>query len=369
MRAFDIPTLLAGATLLLAAQACSDSATAPTGEAPPPAVAPGNGTSSATAVANANPPFGASRAPASANALSSDSAAARVRSIVPSARIIATRTDEENGIATWKVTASLPSGARLSFELLQANGIVISVEGEVGPFTYDLEPGNGIASFANAMAAALRAQAGSIVKWELELDDSDRRWEYEFYIRDAQGGVWEVELDARTLRVLDREARGRNDDDASDDADDDDDKDDVMWGVSLPDSLRQRAIAMVTGATLSEVETEREHGLHLWKLKFRASSGLKIELRLLVGDGTLIEAEGDDQPTLGNVTPGDGLLDLATARTRALSARAGELEEWTLSRTRQGSMVWRFEIEAGEEDYVVRVDAKSGAVTVSRDDD
>lgn len=365
MRASTLPALLAGATLLLVTQACSDSPTAPAPQVTPPAVTPANGSASATAVANANPPFGATRAPASARALSADSAAARVRSIVPGAQVLSTRADEENDLPTWKVSASLPSGARLSFELLQANGVVISVEGEVGPFTYDVEPGNGIASFANAMAAALRAQAGSVIKWELELDDDDRRWEYEFYIRDAQGAVWEVELDARTLRVLEREAKGRDDDER----DDDDDKDDVVTGLALPDSIRQRAIAMVTGATLREVETEREDGLHLWKLEFEGASGLEIELRLLVGDGTLIEAESDDRPTLGNVNPGSGMLDLATARSRALAARPGELEEWKLSRTRQGAMVWRFEVEVGDDDYTVRVDARSGAVTVTRDDD
>jgi len=365
---------LAGAIALCLTQACAESPTAPLAVGRAPA-AGGAGTSAAGSVANASPPFGGTQAPASTRAISSDSAAARVMRILPGAQVLATRADDEHDIPTWKVVAGLANGARLSFELLQANGVVISVEGDVGPFDYDLVPGNGIASLATAMAAAKRAQAGAIVKWELELED-DRRWEYEFYMRDSLGAVWEIELDARTLALLGREPRGRgNDDDNSNGSsnggsnDSDDDGDDVMTGMSLPDSIRQRALAMVTGATLREVETGREDGLHLWKLDFEGPSGLEIKLRLLMGDGTLMEAEGDERPTEGNLNPGQGLLDLSTARTRALAARPGTLEEWTLSRNTLGALVWRFEIEYSKDDYAVRIDATSGAVTVVRDDD
>lgn len=360
MRVSQLRAVMTGAAALFLAQGCADSPTAP-GIAPvtTPAGSP------AASVANANPPFGATKAPASRRPLSSDSAAARVVQILPGAQVLSVRADEEDDIATWKVHARLASGARLSFELLQANGVVISIEGDVGPFDYDLTPGNGIASLSAAMAAARRAQPGTIVKWELEPED-DRRWEYEFYIRDAQGAVWEVELDARTLAVLEREPRGRGDDSGK--GDDDDDDDDVITGIALPDSIRARAVAMVTGASLREVETEREDGLHLWKLDFEGPSGLEIELRLLVGDGTLIEAESDDRPTEGNVRPGQGLLDLATARTRAMAARSGTLEEWKFSRTRRGTLEWRFEVEGSDDDdYIVRVDATTGVVTVTRD--
>lgn len=358
MRVPHLRAVMTGATALCLTQACADSTTAP-------ATNPAD-TSPATTVANANPPFGSTRAPASSRPLSADSAAARVKQILPNAQILSTRADDEDDIPTWKVHAGLANGARLSFELLQANGVIISIEGDVGPFDYDLTPGNGIASLSAAMAAAKRAQPGTVVKWELELED-DRRWEYEFYVRDAQGAVWEIELDARTLAVLERKPKGRGDDD--DQGDDDDDKDDVMTGMPLPDSIRQRAVAMVTGATLRKVESEREDGLHLWKLEFEGPNGLEIKLRLLMGDGTLIEAESDDKPTEGNVRPGQGLIDLTTARTRALAARSGTLEEWNFSRNKLGTQEWRFEIElSDDDDYIVRVNATTGVVTVTRED-
>jgi uncharacterized membrane protein YkoI len=312
-------------------------------------------------------PFAQTAAPAAPAPISIDSASARVRAILPGATIVSAKVDDERALGTWKVAARLASGARVEFELLQSNGLIISIEGEMGPYDYDLTPGNGIVTFAAARAAALGAQAGTIIQWELDLEEGDR-WEYEFYIRDAQGALWEVELDAKSGRVLERKSkRGSGRDSGGDRGDDDDD---TLSVGTIPDSIRQRALAMVTGATLHEIETERDNSVHLWELDFRTPQGRKLEIKLLIADGTLFEVEGDDAPGSANVTPGNGLIDLATALGLATAARAGTIDEWELSRNRDNQFEWRFYIEAANgDDYLVRVHATTRAVTVVRDDD
>ena len=360
------PSLLFSAAALMATEACTDAS----GPSAPAASTPRVetfGPLSASVVQQSAGPFAQTAAPAAPAPITIDSASARVRAILPGATIVSAKVDDERTLGTWKIGARLASGARVEFELLQSNGLVISIEGEMGPFDYDLTPGNGIVTFAAARSAALGAQGGTIIQWELDLEENDR-WEYEFYIRDAQGAVWEVELDAKSGRVLERKAkRGSGRDSAGDRGDDDDD---TLSIGAIPDSIRQRVTAMVTGATLHEVETERDNGVHLWELDFRTPQGRPIEIKVLVADGTLFEVEGDDAPGSANVAPGNGLIDLTTALGLATAARAGTLDEWELSRNRDNRFEWRFYIEAANgDDYLVRVDAATRTVTVARDDD
>ena len=62
----------------------------------------------------------------------------------------------------------------------------------------------GIAS-ADARRAALDAVPGEIIKEEYEHEDG--RAVYEFYIRKADGGAYEVYVDARTAKVVKIERR------------------------------------------------------------------------------------------------------------------------------------------------------------------
>lgn len=360
------PSLLVSAATLLTTQACTD----PSGPGAPTASTPrveSFGPLSASTVQQSAGPFAQTAAPAAPAPITIDSASARVRAILPGATIVSAKVDDERSLATWKVEARLASGARIEFELLQSNGLIISIEGEMGPFDYDLQPGNGIVSFGTARTAALGAQAGTIVQWELDLEENDR-WEYEFYVRDAQGALWEVELDAKTGRVLERKAKRGSGRDSNGERGDDDD--DTLSIGMIPDSIRQRALAMVSGATLHEVGTDRDNDVHVWELEFRTAQGRKLEIKLLVADGTLFEVEGDDAPGSANVAPGNGLIDLTTALGLATAARAGTVDEWELSRNRDNRFEWRIYIEAANgDDYVVRVNATTRAVTVERDDD
>jgi uncharacterized membrane protein YkoI len=363
------PSLLFSVAALMATEGCTDSA-GPSAAPTPPARVESFGPLSASVVAQSVGPFAQSAAPAATPTtapLTIDSASARVRAILPGATIVAAKVDAERSLPTWKVAARLTSGARVEFEMLQSNGLIVTIEGEMGPFDYDLTPGSGILTFASARAAALGVQAGTIVQWELELEENDR-WEYEFYIRDAQGALWEVELDAKSGRVLERKSkRGSGRDSAGDRGDDDDD---TLSIGAIPDSIRQRVTAMVSGATLREVKAERDNDVHLWELAFQTAQGRKIEIKVLVADGTLFEVEGDDPPGTANVAPGNGLIDLTTALGIATAARAGTVDEWELSRNSENQFEWRFYIEVPNGGkYIARVNATTRAVTVILDDD
>lgn len=60
-----------------------------------------------------------------------------------------------------------------------------------------------ILPLSDVLEAALREQPGRVI--EVDLDSDDGRHVYEFEIVDADGRVWELEMDAATATLIERE--------------------------------------------------------------------------------------------------------------------------------------------------------------------
>lgn len=67
----------------------------------------------------------------------------------------------------------------------------------------DLVAAGRILPLSEVLQAAMREQPGRVI--EVDLDSDDGRHVYEFEIVDAEGRVWELELDAATAALIDRE--------------------------------------------------------------------------------------------------------------------------------------------------------------------
>lgn len=356
------------AVLLAAATAACGSGTAPNDPGSDPTSPGASRTETRTVVPNtaplsvsdlAAPPFGAGTGP-----LTADSARARALRIV-AGTVVEVENKAERTLPVWEVKVRTAAGALVEIKFAQATGSVVEVEGKTGPFTYDFNPGTGFITLQRALTAAQAARPGTIYEYELELDDA-KRWVYEVDVV-AADGLWNVKLDASTGAVL--RTKPKRDDDSRDDDDnrpDSADTDDDLG--ALPDSVRAVAQAMVPGFTLREAEGESKNGARVWKLEFVNAQGAEVEVVLLAGPVRLFEVEGEDGPFSYEVTPGNGLVAFSAARTAALAARAGQIEEWELERDDDGRWYYAFEIETTSDDYEVEVDATTGTVLrVKRD--
>ncbi len=108
---------------------------------------------------------------------------------------------DSSGIApAWEVTVLTDTGSEVEFYFTQDGGALIQIEGDDGPFNYDLDPGLGLISFSSAKQAALDEYEGDIVKWELE-QDSQGHWVYEFVII-ASGNEETIKIDAQNGTVI-----------------------------------------------------------------------------------------------------------------------------------------------------------------------
>jgi uncharacterized membrane protein YkoI len=288
-------------------------------------------------------------------------AAARALEIVPGT-VTETESDTERGLAVWEVKVRTASGGLVEIKIVAENGAVLELEGETGPFDYEVTPGAPLVNLSTARAAATAAQAGTLKQWELELEEQNR-WEYEFYIVAADATVYEIEVNAETGAVTSRKIRcGLGENDGGDSHDDDEDIPDLG---PLPDAVRAKALGLVAGSTFVEAEPERENGVIVWEVKILAV-GAEIKVHIVPETLALWELQSKEPPYGGDLDPGLGLITLQAARGTAVTASGrpvGELVRWQLQRDESdGNWQWRFRFE-GAVDARVRIDAVTGAVT------
>ena len=101
----------------------------------------------------------------------------------------------------WEVKVVTPFGAMIKFEYFENTGQIREIHGLIGPFDYDLDPGNELLLYQDVRAIALNAKSGNITSWKLEKDESNIRWEYRFFIT-ATDSNWELRMSAVDGQVL-----------------------------------------------------------------------------------------------------------------------------------------------------------------------
>jgi len=107
--------------------------------------------------------------------------------------------ESEEGDSGWKIYIKTSEGAVVEFRISSEPFSIQKIEGEKGPFSYNIEPGEDRISFGAAKEIALNHTSGEIEEWQL-FKDGDL-WIYELEIGNADG-TFEVEINAITGEII-----------------------------------------------------------------------------------------------------------------------------------------------------------------------
>lgn len=356
------------AALCLAAAACSSSGVTAPGTTPttpgttptPSAQASRQATRTAdpapvalTSVSLAGGPFSAGRTP---GPLTASGARALATTLFPGATILEVESELERGVSVWAVKFRTTEGGIVELSFAQDSSYFVEAQGKLGPFTYAFAPGAPFITLGAALAAATGSagKAGTVTQWKLELEDSTA-WQYRVFVS-APDGLFRVRVDAKTGAVLRADLQRGGGAGAE--------SDDSLPQVAVPDSIVAKALALVPGATVTEAETEVEHGIVVFQVKLQAKTGGEVEVQLLAS-GALFEIEGEKGPFDYDVNPGTGIVSFSAARTAALAAKAGTIKVWELERDANGTWYYYFRLDTAEGNWEVEIGA-DGAVLFSR---
>ncbi|MEM6629523.1 MAG: PepSY domain-containing protein [Bacteroidota bacterium] len=130
--------------------------------------------------------------------ISIDAATEKALSIFPGSVDEVDR-EEEQGLDALKVEIEGAQGEEVSIFLEARNGDLLRIDGEEGPFGYDLDPGKELLGFAAAKAIAEKQFSyPQLEEWSLYQDEEfDLAWVYTFEFESE-----EVVLDGETGEVL-----------------------------------------------------------------------------------------------------------------------------------------------------------------------
>lgn len=133
--------------------------------------------------------------------INADQASTKALQMV-SGQVTSTELDNTGSQPEWEVDVTTDAGAEIEIEFNQLTGELVQIEGNQGPFSYEVNPGLGLIVFSEAKQTAMNeAEVGELSGWELEKDETGK-WIYEFIVIN-DGVEREIEIDAATGLVID----------------------------------------------------------------------------------------------------------------------------------------------------------------------
>jgi uncharacterized membrane protein YkoI len=117
--------------------------------------------------------------------------------------VLEKKVESEEGIDSWEVKIRNTNGSVVRFYWAVSNQSLVKIEGDQGPFDYELSPGSGLITYSTARTFAVAAvKNDAITKWEVQQEDEFINiWVYTFEIQD-DGDIIKVYVDAESGNVL-----------------------------------------------------------------------------------------------------------------------------------------------------------------------
>ena len=101
-----------------------------------------------------------------------------------------------DGIEVWKVKIENESGALVTFYWQKGYSNLFRIEGERGPFDYEIEPPINIIVLSTARFLAFGSTSNSKLRsWKLIRLEPDQEWVYQFYLEEM---VSPISVDAQS---------------------------------------------------------------------------------------------------------------------------------------------------------------------------
>jgi uncharacterized membrane protein YkoI len=117
--------------------------------------------------------------------------------------VVEKKLELEDGIEAWEIKIQNTDGAVVIFYWTVTPEILLKMQGDIGPFDYDITPGNNLINYSTARTVAIGAvKNDTIKKWELQQEeDFIDIWVYSFEF-DDNGDTSKVYIDAESGNIL-----------------------------------------------------------------------------------------------------------------------------------------------------------------------
>lgn len=281
-----------------------------------------------------------------------DELTAAILEVLEGAKKIEIKESEERGLAVYEIELLLASGGKLEVVVVKDVFEILEVEGQSGPFDYDIDPQGSFISLSEALLLATDSLGGEITRWELELEE-DNKWEFEVHIA-SDAGKFEVEIDAFTGAILDINK-----------IEEDDEEDFEEEDEQVPANVLEAIGWYIEGDLVQASKYEKEEQVY-WNVYVKTESGALVKLVITEDTEDLVDARDEDGPYDYNLTPGENFISLEEAIEVVQQAFEGELYYWYFEQIwHQEAAHWAYVIKIRNDQdqyYKFGIDATTGDI-------
>jgi len=254
---------------------------------------------------------------------------------------------EMDGGACWKLEVINDAGSVVLFNITLDPIMLKMMEGIVGPFEYNIDPGEEFISFEKAREIAMMETMGELHWWifkQLEFED-ELVWIYafEFIEGDKVHEVHVNALNGEILSIADNEHGNDH---------------------HPPMEVVNFVSALFGGDFIHSELIETDHGI-LWKIEVKNMEGAIVLIKISLEPLGIFIIQGIEGPFNYNIDPGDDFVSFADALEKAGTEASGELVEWVFAeREIEGGVMWVYEFifKDGDIKHIVVVDASTGEI-------
>ncbi|MEQ9286417.1 MAG: PepSY domain-containing protein [Cyclobacteriaceae bacterium] len=267
--------------------------------------------------------------------------------ILGEARFKGIEADEERGLAVYRIKFQLEGGGYIEIALIKDIFQILEIVGYGGSLDYNLDPQSGFISLQVAFEKAIAAHSGTVVHWELELEE-DNKWEYEIHIEN-DAGRFEVEIDAFTGDVLEINELDEEDEKEFEKDEDDQHDEEVEEREKhkLPEDIKIALSAMTDARlTLAEKEEGDKNERDIWSIYVKTEHDAVIYLEITDDTEDLIYAKGDEGPFDYDLIIGGDFISLKEALLMVNNEMQSETYYWYYEQVEVEDKVrWAFVIK------------------------
>jgi uncharacterized membrane protein YkoI len=129
---------------------------------------------------------------------------------------------------------------------------------------------------------------------------------------------------------------------------------------TITDTQAIQKAKQTNSGTVTKTELTTHNGVKVWEVYMIISSGGELKIKYRIDNGTMVEMKGTSPSFEYEVKPGINLIEYSVAKSVALNAKNGEIQEWKLEKDESDNR-WEYRFFISPE-WEIRIDATTGVV-------
>jgi len=266
------------------------------------------------------------------------------------AKILHSESKFDEDFHYWKLYIKNEDGAVVKFKVFADPVSLLMMEGEIGPFDYDIDPGDDFISFTEALDIVNEGFEAELEEWKFkkfEMEDG-LQWAYKLEFKGDDGHDFLLNAINGDILIADHEEEDQEDHEEE----------------PPPEEVLTFISNLFEGEVIQSDSHEDEDGI-IWKIHVKNENGAIVMFKIAMEPVSLLRMYGEHGPFDYDITIGDDLISFAKALETARMKTDGDLMGWSFRQREMNdevNWVYEFYFKEGDKEVKIGINALTGEI-------